>query len=79
MNFSDRIWRNKKLLTEQLRQGLVDTVATGRNWQEWSKEIKKTFNTGFFEAKRLVVTELSHIQSSATIDKYIAEGVEQVR
>ncbi len=79
MNFSQRIWRNKKQLINKLSQGLVDTVTTGKNWGLWSKEIKETFNSSFFEAKRLVVTELSHIQCEATVQKYAAEGVEYVR
>lgn len=79
LNFSDRIWKNKRLLIEKLKTGLVDTVTTGRNWQTLSKEIQKTFGVSFSQAERLVRTELTHIQTQSTIDKYKDEGVEQVR
>ena len=78
-NFSDRIWKDKRQLVEKLSKGLVDTITTGRNWGSLSKEIQKDFNTSFFNARRLIRTELSRINNESALDKYRAEGVEEVR
>lgn len=78
-NFSDRIWTNKRALIEKLRSGLINSAAAGQNWAELSKEIKRAFGVSYNQASRLVRTELTHIQTEATIDKYKSEGVEQVR
>lgn len=78
-NFSDRIWTNKRALVNKISSGLVSTVASGQNWQTLSKNIKTTFGVSYNQAQRLVRTELTHVQTKATIDKYRAEGVEEVR
>ena len=78
-NFSDRIWKDKRLLLERLKTGLIDTITTGRNWGSFSKQLQKEFGTSYNNARRLIRTELSHIQNESSLYKYEAEGVEQVR
>ena len=77
-NFSDRIWGNKQQLLEKLNEGLVNVVATGKNWAILSKQIKHDFNVSFSDAKRLVRTELTHIEASACLQRYSDEGVTKV-
>ena len=78
-NFSDRIWKDKRLLLERLKTGLIDTITTGRNWGSFSKQLQKEFGTSYNNARRLIRTELSHIQNESSLYKYEAEGVEQVK
>lgn len=79
LNFSDRIWKDKERLIENLKTGLINTVAKGDSWGELSKQIKSAFDVSFNDARRLVRTELTHIQNQSTIDKYINEGITKVR
>lgn len=78
-NFSDRIWSDKRNLLNSLQQGILDTIATGKNWGELSKKIQRDFGTSYNNSRRLVRTELSHIQNISSLDKYQAEGVQEVR
>lgn len=76
MNWSNRVWNNKALLTEVVKKGLVDCVARGASKDELVKDLQKSFNIGFNQADRLARTELSHIQNKATIDKYTEAGIQ---
>lgn len=78
-NWSDRIWTNKNLLAEELRQGLVDVIATGRGHKEISKMISEKFETSFSNAERLVRTELSYLQNKSTYDRYLKAGITKYR
>ena len=77
-SFSDRIWTHKAALVEKLEDGLVNTLTTGKNWSVIVKELHNTFGVSFYNARRLVRTELQHIMLESTLDKYRFEGVEEV-
>lgn len=75
--WSDRIWTNKALLQETVKNGLVDCIARGASREELVKDIKSKFNTGFNYADRIARTELNYAQNQATYDRYKEAGVEK--
>ena len=75
--WSDRIWSNKALLQESVKNGLVDCIARGVSKDELVKTLMKSFNTGFNYADRIARTELNFIQNQATADRYREAGVEK--
>ena len=77
-HYSDRVWRNKALLEESVKKGLVDCIARGVPRDELIKTIMAEFNTGFYQASRIARTELTYIQTRSTIDRYAAAGLEKV-
>lgn len=79
MNWSGRIWRDKKALAQKLQQGMVDTLATGRTPDELVKTLMKDFGVTYNNAKRIVETELCHIQTESTLQKYKDAGLTQYR
>lgn len=76
-SWSSRIWKNNAALVERLETGLFNTVAAGFSKDKLVKSVKDSFNTRFYEADRLVRTELSHIQNQSTLDRYKKAGIEQ--
>lgn len=77
--FSDRIWKDTNLLTTKLEDGLIDAVIQGKSSKELASDISKIFDVEYSNAKRLTRTEMAHIQSQATIDRYDENGIEYVQ
>ena len=76
-SWSSRIWKNNAALVERLETGLFETMSSGFSKDKLVKSVKDSFNTRFYEADRLVRTELSHIQNQSTLDRYKKAGIEQ--
>lgn len=80
-HWSNRVWNNKSALSQLVQKGMVDCVARGVPKVELVKELRRQFNKdmerGFYEAERLVRTELTYIQAQSTLDKYREAGIEQ--
>lgn len=77
-SYSRRIWHNTNRLAVDLQKQLESLVAIGKNPDEIKAEIKKTFNTSYSAADRLVRTESSYIYNTAAIESYKKGGVEEV-
>jgi len=78
-NWSDRIWNDKAKLTEELREGLIDCLATGASPDKLTKRIMDSFGVSFHNAQTLARTELAHIQNASTINKYKKIGITKVK
>ena len=57
-SWSDRIWSNKTLLQERIREGIVDCVASGASKDQLVKRLMEDFNVGLHQADRIARTEL---------------------
>ena len=76
-NWSGRIWKNKALLVNKLEQGLIECVARGVSKDTLVTQIKQDFNTGFFNADRIVRTELTYCQNAACLHRYKDCGIKE--
>lgn len=74
-SWSTRLWDDKALLTEDLREGLFDSVARGVSHRELTKTLMQHFKQSYSRAERLVRTELCHVQTQATLQRYIENGI----
>ena len=74
-NWSDRVWSNKALLEERVKNGIVDCIARGASKDELVEQLINDFNVGFNMADRLARTELSFVQNKAALDKYEEAGI----
>lgn len=88
LNWSQRLWRNKALLVDNIRDYLVDAATTGRPPSEWAtqqalQKFKDTtsqeFRTYYNNYKRLATTELAHVRNLSDIETYLSWGVINVR
>lgn len=76
-HWSSRIWGNKTALQQRLEKGIVDCIARGTTKNELIAELRKNINVGYFEADRLIRTEMAFIQNKAIYDKYLEAGIEE--
>lgn len=66
-------------LQTTLEKGLMDCVARGAPKDDLVREIKERCDVDFYEADRLVRTELTYLQNQSTLDGYKASGVTEYR
>ena len=78
-HFSSRIWENEKEVAKKLNKQCQDFLKGKINVNQVAKEIKETYNTSAYNAKRLVETEVSRCHSDA-FDRFCIEtGVKKVK
>lgn len=75
-HWSDRIWANKALLQERVKDGVIDSIASGCGKDELVKQLMKDFNVGYNNADRIARTELSYVRNQSTYDSYKEAGIE---
>ena len=78
-HFSKRVWDNEHEVAKKLTQQCQDFLRGKINVNQIAKEIKDTYNTSAYNAKRLAETEVSRCHSAA-FDRFCREtGVKKVK
>ena len=78
-HFSDRVWENEQEVAKKLTKQCQDFLRGKINVNQIEKEIKNTYNSSAYNAKRLVETEVSRCHSAA-FDRFCKEtGVKKVK
>lgn len=75
--FSDRIWQNKQMLTNELNTVLTQSIIRGENPGNYITALSKKMKTSRNNASRLIYTESAAIASQADKDCYKELGVEE--
>ena len=76
-NFSDRIWKDKDRLVNELNKELTQAVIAGGNYQDVVKKLAKRLNVSESNVKRLVYTEASAIHAKSQQKCYKELGVQE--
>lgn len=76
-NFSDRLWKHKFELQNQLRETLTTGFIRGDSVQTMAKRLAERLDVSRSQALRLVITESSHIHNTAELDAYKECGFEE--
>lgn len=74
--WSSRIWNNKNKLVEMLENGITDVVARGSNEADLERMLMDVFKVGYYQAQRIVRTELTYVQNQSAIDRYSDSDIE---
>lgn len=78
-HWSDRVWRNKEALANDIQQGIVDIIAGHSDINQLSHRLKDNLNDnitkGYNAASRLARTELSFVQTQSALDRYSASNI----
>lgn len=74
--YSDRIWKHMSQLQELLTDGLTECVVSGQTADQLTGRIQDAFSVSWNQAKRIVRTELSHIQTVSHLNGYERIGIE---
>lgn len=78
-NWSNRIWKNNQLLAQTLNDTLLDCIISGKPTRELKILLQERFKTTYYCAKRIVNTEIAHIQTEAARQRYKDYGIKQVQ
>ena len=76
-NFSERIWRNRQKLVNELHNTLTQNIILGKSPQKSIDEITKKMNTSRASAGRLIMTEQAFFSAAAQKDCFVELDVEQ--
>lgn len=76
-NFSDRLWKHKFELQNQLRETLTTGFIRGDSIQTMAKRLAERLDVSRSNATRLIITESSHIHNSAEFNAYKECGFEE--
>lgn len=66
-NYSERIWKNQKLLGSTLKQEMTTAIHRGESVQVISKQIANRMGVANSNATRLVRTELNYVENAAAL------------
>ena len=77
-SWSQRVWENVNQLSETLNEELVHCVVTGKPSGKLKQLLQERFNVSYSNADMLVRTELAHIQTQASQQRYRDYGIQQV-
>ena len=78
-NFSDRIWKNKRLLANQLNDKLRNGIIQGKSPFQIANDISERMQVGRYQAQRLVRTEYMHVLNQGQIEGYKAKGYTKLK
>lgn len=78
-NYSDRIWKDKNKLLDNINNTFLQGIVRGQNSVVTAREIAKNYGTSFYNAERLCITESAHITESATMESYKEHGIDKIQ
>ncbi len=77
LNYSSRIWNNRKKLKETIKQELTQMIIQGKSNKEVAKRIAEKMDASYKNTIRLVDTEHAYMMGQATKRGYEETGLEQ--
>ena len=75
--WSNRVWDNVAALKEQLNEGLIECVVSGKKPTELKQKLMERFGVSLSRADTLIRTEMAHIQTQAAKQRYEDYGLEE--
>ena len=78
-NFSDRVWKNKRLLANQLNDKLRNGIIQGKSPFQIANDLSERMQVGRYQAQRLVRTEYMHVLNQGQIEGYKAKGYTKLK
>lgn len=79
MNYSQRIWKNQRLLASTLKKEMVAAVHRGESVDKISTRIAKRMDVGISNARRLVRTELNYVENQSAMNSIRDSGMKYYR
>lgn len=76
-NFSQRIWKNRDLLSEVVKEEITQMVIRGESLKKIANRVSQKMDSSYENAIRLVQTEHSHFMSEADKKAYESQGVDK--
>lgn len=74
-NYSDRIWADKKKLTDNIEQMLSQEFVRGRGPDDIARDFADRLNVSYSNAQRLIRTEINYISNKGSLQAYKDTGI----
>lgn len=78
-NYSERLWKNTKVLAMNMNEILTTGLQQGKTVTEMVIQLNNRMNNGFNEAHRLVRTETMHYLNESSFKAYEDAGCKEVQ
>lgn len=78
-SWSERIWTNTEILREELNNGLIECVVSGKKTSQLKELLQERFLVSYNRADSIVRTEMAHIQTQAAQQRYLDYGITEVQ
>lgn len=78
-NYSERIWKNQKLLAKTIKDEMMTAVHRGESVEKISTRVAKRMNVGISNARRLVRTEMNYVNNHGAVDSIKDAGMKHFR
>ena len=75
--YSDRIWMYQDMLKAELDSLLSEGIIQGRNARVLARHLRRRFDVSQYNAERLMITELSRVQTEAQRQSFERNGYEE--
>lgn len=75
-NWSSRVWDNIGILQTTLNDNLIQCVSAGRSTKDLKKMLQNRFGVSYSRANTIVRTEMAHLQTMASKDRYQSYGLQ---
>ena len=72
--WSDRIWNNQQALITEIERHVENNLVQGRGARKYVSEIRKSFDVSYYEAERLMRTEMARVHTDVFIDSMEQNG-----
>ena len=76
-NYSKRIWKNTRLLSQKLKETMTIDILTGKNPKIGAERLNNIMNTEKYNAERVIRTETTHFYNQAELESYKECNVEK--
>ncbi len=78
-NYSERIWKNQKLLAKAIKDEMMTAAHRGESVEKISTRIAKRMDVGISNARRLVRTELNYVNNQSAFESIKDAGMKYFR
>jgi len=76
-DFSNRLWKNKRVLHVELEKRLSEMIAKGQNPKVAARKLRQVIEQSKYNAERIMVTEGARVQIESQMESFKSIGYEQ--
>lgn len=78
-NYSERIWNNTQALSKQIKEELLLGILVGKTEKEIAQTINEKFQSGSYNARRLIQTESAYMSTMMDIEAYKEADIDTMK
>jgi SPP1 gp7 family putative phage head morphogenesis protein len=73
-DFSNRLWKNKRILHAELEKRLTENIIKGENPRVTARNFRKAVESSVFNSERLLITETARVQTEVQKESFVQSG-----